>query len=62
MTTTTVNVRAAQRFHALHHEGAPLRLVNAWDALSARVAELAGANAIGTSSFAAALGAGVRRR
>src|SRR5688572_30605549 len=45
-------------FRALHHGPAPLRLVNAWDALSARVFALAGAPAIGTSSFAVAFARG----
>ena len=45
-------------FAALHQPGAPLRLVNAWDALSARVLALSGAPAIGTSSFGVALARG----
>jgi len=49
---------AAAAFHDLHRGPAPLRLVNAWDALSARVFALAGAPAIATSSFAVALSHG----
>ena len=41
-------------FAALHRPGNPLRLVNAWDAFSARVLALSGAPAIATSSFAVA--------
>lgn len=37
-------------FHQLHAGPAPLVLVNAWDALSARLVERAGARAIGTTS------------
>jgi 2-methylisocitrate lyase-like PEP mutase family enzyme len=61
MTTTTTlheQISRAERFHALHAPGAPLRLVNAWDAFSARVFANAGAPAIGTSSFAIALANG----
>lgn len=61
MTTTTTlheQITRAERFHALHAPGAPLRLVNAWDAFSARVFANAGAPAIGTSSFAIALANG----
>lgn len=49
---------AAATFRRLHDGPAPLRLVNAWDALSARVFALAGAPAVGTSSFAVALARG----
>ena len=45
-------------FRALHSAQNPFRLVNAWDRLSARVFALAGAPAIGTSSFAVALANG----
>jgi 2-methylisocitrate lyase-like PEP mutase family enzyme len=48
----------ADRFRALHHAEEPLRLVNVWDLVSARVAELAGAPALGTSSFAVAVAHG----
>ena len=41
-------------FYALHHAGPPLRLVNIWDAGSARVAEQCGAGAIATSSWSLA--------
>jgi 2-methylisocitrate lyase-like PEP mutase family enzyme len=54
---TTVADRAA-RFRALHDADVPLRLVNVWDLVSARVAELAGASALGTSSFAIAVAHG----
>ena len=48
---------SGQRFHRLHETPTPLRLVNAWIAL-ARVFSLAGAPAIGTSSFAVVLAHG----
>src|SRR5581483_9799022 len=48
----------AATFRSLHDGPDPLRLVNAWDPLSARVFALAGAPAIGTSSFAVALANG----
>lgn len=38
-------------FAALHEGATPFRLPNAWDAFSARVLALAGAPAIGTTSF-----------
>jgi 2-methylisocitrate lyase-like PEP mutase family enzyme len=53
-------VARAERFHQLHAAQAPLRLVNAWDRLSARVFTLAGAPAVATSSFAVALARGYR--
>ncbi|MET3442364.1 2-methylisocitrate lyase-like PEP mutase family enzyme [Variovorax paradoxus] len=40
----------AETFHRLHTGPAPLVLVNAWDAASARIVERAGAQAIGTTS------------
>ncbi len=40
----------AERLRALHRPGEPLVLVNAWDALSARVIEELGAPAIATTS------------
>jgi 2-methylisocitrate lyase-like PEP mutase family enzyme len=46
---------AADAFRRLHDGPAPFRLVNAWDAVSARVFALAGAPAVATSSFAVAL-------
>lgn len=52
------HVARAERFHRLHDGPGPLRLVNVWDRLSARVAALAGAPAVGTSSFAVALARG----
>jgi 2-methylisocitrate lyase-like PEP mutase family enzyme len=48
----------ADRFRRLHDGPAPLRLVNAWDAVSARVFALAGAPAVATSSFAVAFAHG----
>lgn len=51
-------VARAECFHRLHHASSPLRLFNAWDHFSARVFTLAGAAAIGTSSFAVALARG----
>ncbi len=39
-----------ETFHRLHAGPAPLVLVNAWDAASARIVERAGASAIGTTS------------
>src|SRR4051794_18240320 len=49
---------AAAIFRSLHDGPAPFRLVNAWDALSARVFALAGAPAVATSSFAVAFARG----
>ncbi len=40
----------ADAFHRLHTGPEPLVLVNAWDAVSARIVERAGATAIGTTS------------
>ena len=48
----------AATFRSLHNGPGVLRLVNAWDILSARVFAAAGAPAIGTSSFAIALARG----
>lgn len=45
---------SAQAFHALHQGPGILILPNAWDAISARVIEAAGAKAIATSSAAVA--------
>jgi 2-methylisocitrate lyase-like PEP mutase family enzyme len=49
---------AATTFRRMHDGPSPLRLVNAWDALSARVFALAGAPAVATSSFAVAFAHG----
>ena len=49
---------AAHTFRRLHDGPTPLRLVNAWDAISARVLALAGAPAVATSSFAVAVAHG----
>jgi 2-methylisocitrate lyase-like PEP mutase family enzyme len=43
---------AAETFRALHSPAAPLRLLNAWDAGSAKVLAAAGAPALGTTSAA----------
>ena len=48
----------ADTFRRLHDGPGVLRLANAWDHLSARVFALAGAPALGTSSFAVALANG----
>jgi 2-methylisocitrate lyase-like PEP mutase family enzyme len=48
----------ATRLRALHEPGNPLVLVNAWDAASARVVVSAGAEAVATSSAAAAYALG----
>lgn len=55
---TTGQKGRAQAFHDLHHGRTILVLPNAWDAASARIFELAGARAIGTTSggIAASLG------
>jgi 2-methylisocitrate lyase-like PEP mutase family enzyme len=61
MTTSSsvMSVRdRADRFRSLHEGDEPLRLVNVWDLVSARVAELAGAPALATSSFAIAVAQG----
>jgi 2-methylisocitrate lyase-like PEP mutase family enzyme len=50
----------ASEFHALHVAAAPLRLLNAWDAGSARVLEAAGAAAIGTTSAGVSWSCGLR--
>ena len=48
----------AERLRELHRPGDPLVLVNAWDALSARVIEEAGAAAIATTSAGMAFALG----
>jgi 2-methylisocitrate lyase-like PEP mutase family enzyme len=50
----------AKRFAELHVKGAPLLLYNAWDAGSAKSILAAGAQAIATSSWAAAEAQGYR--
>lgn len=50
----------AEQFHALHSPAEPLRLLNAWDAGSARVLEAAGARAIGTTSAGVSWSHGLR--
>jgi 2-methylisocitrate lyase-like PEP mutase family enzyme len=45
----------AAAFRHLHEAGPPLLLANAWSAASARIAEVAGAAALGTTSFGLAL-------
>jgi 2-methylisocitrate lyase-like PEP mutase family enzyme len=58
MSDHDAHVARAEAFRRLHEQPEPLRLVNAWDALSARVFAKAGAPAIGTSSFAVAASLG----
>lgn len=55
---TTIQQERARAFRDLHHRPETLVLLNAWDAASARVFELAGAPAIATTSagVAAAFG------
>ncbi|MFD2501304.1 isocitrate lyase/phosphoenolpyruvate mutase family protein [Rhizorhabdus histidinilytica] len=50
--------RSIARFSKLHVAGDPLRLVNVWDAGSARAVADAGAPALATSSWAVAAAAG----
>ncbi len=57
-TPSPAHVARAERFQRLHDAATPLRLANAWDRFSARVFTLAGAPAVGTSSFAVALARG----
>lgn len=57
---TEDHIARAERFHRLHAAPEPFRLVNAWDRFSARVFRLAGAPAVGTSSFAVAHARGYR--
>ncbi|HYH77500.1 MAG TPA: isocitrate lyase/phosphoenolpyruvate mutase family protein, partial [Arthrobacter sp.] len=53
MTKPTQSQSLAEAFTSLHHKGgAPLVLVNVWDAASARLVEEAGAKALATSSSA----------
>ncbi|MYX44920.1 isocitrate lyase/phosphoenolpyruvate mutase family protein, partial [Streptomyces sp. SID89] len=49
----------ARTFHALHVPGRPLVLANAWDAMSARLVEAAGAPAVATTSAGLAWALGV---
>ncbi|MET9882407.1 isocitrate lyase/phosphoenolpyruvate mutase family protein [Streptomyces sp. NPDC006430] len=46
----TKTVDLARRFTALHDPAAPLALANAWDVVSARLVEAAGAPAVATTS------------
>ncbi|MEI5097466.1 isocitrate lyase/phosphoenolpyruvate mutase family protein [Streptomyces sp. PmtG] len=59
-TDTALRAATAAAFRALHVPGTPLVLPNAWDAVSARLVETAGAAAVATTSagLAWALGAG----
>ncbi len=50
--------RALPAFHALHTSGSPLRLLNAWDAGSAKILAAAGAPALGTTSAGIAFALG----
>ena len=54
MSDPTVHNQRAAAFRALHVAGTPLLLANAWDAVTARVVEQAGAAAVATSSAAVA--------
>jgi 2-methylisocitrate lyase-like PEP mutase family enzyme len=58
--TNEDQARRAKSFHALHRQGNPLLLVNAWDAGSAAVIAEGGQNAIATSSYSVAEAAGYR--
>jgi 2-methylisocitrate lyase-like PEP mutase family enzyme len=51
--------QAAAAFRALHHDGRPLLLPNAWDFASAAALARAGFTAIGTTSLGVAAAAGV---
>lgn len=57
--TTERSIELAERFHALHTAKPVLRLANAWDVVSARLVEDAGAPAIATSSAAVAWSLGM---
>ncbi len=59
MGSSTQKEMAAQ-FRQLHHESLPLVLPNAWDAASARIFELAGFQAIATTSSGVAASLGYR--
>jgi 2-methylisocitrate lyase-like PEP mutase family enzyme len=50
MPSTETRRQQTEIFHRLHAGPAPLVLVNAWDAVSARIVERAGAKAIATTS------------
>jgi 2-methylisocitrate lyase-like PEP mutase family enzyme len=50
MPSTETRQRQTETFHVLHTGPDPLVLVNAWDAVSARIVERAGAKAIATTS------------
>jgi 2-methylisocitrate lyase-like PEP mutase family enzyme len=54
-----MSTRDVARFRALHEPGNPLRLVNVWDAGSARTVETAGAAAVATTSWAMAAALGM---
>lgn len=55
---STLLIRKAEAFHAMHAGPSPLILLNAWDAASAAVFARAGAAALGTSSAGVAWSAG----
>ncbi len=46
------------KFSALHHDTSPLLLGNVWDAHTAKLAEVAGYKALGSSSHAIAFALG----
>lgn len=56
---TTTNTQHATLFKSLHDSKNPLRLSNAWDVASAKIAEAAGAPAIATTSAGIAWSLGV---
>lgn len=56
--STSDQHQLAETFTALHHTGETLVLANAWDAASARLFELAGAKAIGSTSAGIAFSRG----
>lgn len=58
--STPATPALANTFHDLHHGPAPLVLPNAWDALSARLIQQAGAAAIATTSAGVAWSLGYR--
>ncbi|OYO08359.1 phosphonomutase [Enemella evansiae] len=59
MSTTQQDAGSVPDFTALHVPGAPLVLVNVWDAGSARIVATAGATAIATGSWSVAAAMGL---
>ncbi len=58
--TTKNTTRKQQLFTQLHYQEAPLLLANVWDAHSAKIAQEAGFQALGTSSHAIAFSLGYK--